>query len=145
MTTCLIVALSLQVFAQAAPAAPAAPAAAAPVVKSVIPPGGTPPKPDVPEERCGSTRPKLDAIKTAEGLVIAPDGTIYFTQPFGTGSSELPGPLPAALHRRPSCSWVDLGGKALGITIDPKRAHALRRVPRSQEAAGDLPVQPARW
>ena len=31
---------------------------------------------------CGFARPNLDSIATAEGLVIAPDGTIYFSQPF---------------------------------------------------------------
>ena len=31
---------------------------------------------------CGGARPALDAVATAEGLVIAPDGTFYFSQPF---------------------------------------------------------------
>ncbi len=69
----------------------------------------------------GKSRPKLDAIRTAEGLAIAPDGTIYFTQPFGTGSSGFLGRY-APPYTAPELQWVDLGGKALGITIDPKRA-----------------------
>ena len=111
MTTSLIVALALQVFAQTAPAAPA------PAPRPVVAP---PPPPEI-IEPCGSARPKLDGIKTAEGLAIGPDGTIYFTQPFGTGSSNFLGrykPPYTELETR----WVDLGGKALGITIDPKRA-----------------------
>ena len=36
---------------------------------------------------CGDLRPNLDSIATAEGLVIAPDGTIYFSQPF-VGSDQ---------------------------------------------------------
>ena len=31
---------------------------------------------------CGAARPGLESIGNAEGLVIAPDGTIYFSQPF---------------------------------------------------------------
>jgi glucose/arabinose dehydrogenase len=107
VTTSLIVALSLQVLAQAAPA-PAKPVAAPPPAPEVI-------------ERCGKERPNLDGIKTAEGLAIGPDGTIYFTQPFGDAASNFLGrykPPYAELETR----WVDLGGKALGITIDPKRA-----------------------
>ena len=65
-------------------------------------------------------RPDLDAIKTAEGLVIAPDGTIYFTQPFGTGSSGFLGRYRPP-YTEPELEWVDLGGKALGLTLDPKR------------------------
>ena len=111
MTTSLIVALALQVLAQAAPAAPA------PAPRPVVAP---PPPPEI-IEPCGTARPKLDGIKTAEGLAIGPDGTIYFTQPFGTGSSNFLGrykPPYTELETR----WADLGGKALGITIDPKRA-----------------------
>jgi glucose/arabinose dehydrogenase len=69
----------------------------------------------------GKERPALDAIKTAEGLVIAPDGTLYFTQPFGAGSSGFLGRYKPP-YEAPELQWVDLGGKALGITIDPKRA-----------------------
>jgi glucose/arabinose dehydrogenase len=107
-----VTALALHVLSQAAPApAPAAPAAAPPAKDAkVAEPGG-----------CGTARPKLDGIKTAEGLAIAPDGTIYFTQPFGAAASTFLG-----RYRPPytevELNWVDLGGKALGITVDPKRS-----------------------
>ena len=112
---CLLLALpsSAQTPAPAAPAAPAPtpapPAPAAAARPNQFPAGG-----------CGTTRPSLDAIKTAEGLVIAPDGTIYFTQPFGTGSSGFLGRYRPP-YTAPELQWVDLGGKALGITLDPKR------------------------
>src|SRR4051794_14800166 len=70
--------------------------------------------------RCGTDRPGLQDIKTAEGLVIAPDGTIYFTQPYGAGASSFLGRYRAP-YTRPELQWLDLGGKALGITIDPRR------------------------
>jgi glucose/arabinose dehydrogenase len=113
-----VIALSLQVLSQAAPApaAKAAPPAAAPAPDAQDAKDGKP----VPGA-CGTARPKLDAIKTAEGLAIAPDGTIYFTQPFGAAASTFLG-----RYRPPytevELNWVDLGGKALGITIDPKRS-----------------------
>jgi glucose/arabinose dehydrogenase len=69
--------------------------------------------------RCGSDRPALQEIKTAEGLVIAPDGTIYFTQPYGAGASSYLGRYRPP-YAKPELQWLDLGGKALGITIDPK-------------------------
>src|SRR5690348_11242309 len=48
-------------------------------------------KPTVEPGTCGTTRPELKGIGTAEGLVIAPDGTIYFTQPFDKGASSFLG------------------------------------------------------
>jgi glucose/arabinose dehydrogenase len=73
-----------------------------------------------PATKCGDARPDLKAIQTAEGLVIAPDGTIYFTQPYGTGASGFLGRYRPP-YTQPETRWVDLGGKALGITLDPKR------------------------
>ncbi len=116
--------LALPAFAQTPPAPTPAPKAAtatapAPAASAAVP--ATPPKPPAPAAGgCGSERPKLDAIKTAEGLVIAPDGTIYFTQPFGTGSSGFLGRFRPP-YTAPELQWVDLGGKALGLTLDPKR------------------------
>jgi len=69
---------------------------------------------------CGKARPRLDAIQTAEGLVIAPDGTIYFTQPYGKGSSGFLGRYRPP-YTAPETRWLDLGGKALGLALDPKR------------------------
>jgi glucose/arabinose dehydrogenase len=113
VTTSLIVALSLQIFAQAAPAAPAAAKPTQPVA--------APPKPPEVIERCGKERPNLDGIKTAEGLAIAPDGTIYFTQPFGPTPSNFLGRYKPP-YTELETKWVELGPKALGITIDPKQA-----------------------
>jgi glucose/arabinose dehydrogenase len=104
VTGSLLVAVLLQILAQAAPPPPAA----------------ATPAPEPVDGKCGSTRPKLDGIATAEGLVIAPDGTIYFTQPFGTGASGFLGRYRPP-YTAPETRWLDLGGKALGITLDPKR------------------------
>jgi glucose/arabinose dehydrogenase len=84
-------------------------------------PATTAATPDAGAGPCGTTRPKLEGIQTAEGLVIAPDGTIYFTQPFGTGASGFLGRYKPP-YTEVETRWLDLGGKALGITIDPKRA-----------------------
>ncbi len=73
-----------------------------------------------PPPKCGSARPNLDAIKTAEGLVIAPDGTIYFTQPFGAAASNFVGRYRPP-YKEVETQWVDVGAKALGIALDPKR------------------------
>jgi glucose/arabinose dehydrogenase len=70
-------------------------------------------------DRCGKARPNLAAISTAEGLVIAPDGTIYFTQPYGTGASGFLGRYRPP-YAAPETKWLDLGGKALGLALDPK-------------------------
>jgi glucose/arabinose dehydrogenase len=69
---------------------------------------------------CGHARPDLKGIETAEGLVIAPDGTIYFTQPYGKGASGFLGRYRPP-YTKPETRWLDLGGKALGLTLDPKR------------------------
>jgi lysophospholipase L1-like esterase len=70
---------------------------------------------------CGAARPGLEAIETAEGLVIAPDGTLYFSQPFvGANQQYLARYLPP-YDQPPETRWVDLGGNALGITLDPER------------------------
>src|SRR3954467_6038738 len=68
---------------------------------------------------CGSARPDLAAISTAEGLVIAPDGTIYFTQPFGKTASSFLGRYRPP-YKEPELRWLDIGAKAPGVTLDPK-------------------------
>jgi glucose/arabinose dehydrogenase len=73
-----------------------------------------------PATRCGTARPNLDAIKTAEGLVIAPDGTIYFSQPFGAAASNYLGRYRPP-YKEVETQWVAVGPKALGIAFDPKR------------------------
>jgi glucose/arabinose dehydrogenase len=73
-----------------------------------------------PAARCGTARPNLDAIKTAEGLVIAPDGTIYFSQPFGGAASNYLGRYRPP-YREVETQWAKVGPRALGIALDPKR------------------------
>src|SRR5882757_6619232 len=73
-----------------------------------------------PAGRCGTARPNLDAIKTAEGLVIAPDGTIYFSQPFGAAASNYLGRYRPP-YDKVETKWVEVGPKALGIALDPTR------------------------
>jgi len=70
---------------------------------------------------CGSARPALDAIKSAEGLVIAPDGTLYFSQPFASEQPSFLGRYRPPYDKGPDVRWLDVGGNALGITLDPKR------------------------
>ena len=69
---------------------------------------------------CGTAQPNLEAIRTAEGLVIAPDGTFYFTQPFGDAASPFLGRYRPP-YTQPELRWLEIGGKALGITLDPKK------------------------
>src|SRR5262245_53177515 len=69
---------------------------------------------------CGEARPDLAAIPTAEGLVIAPDGTFYFTQPFGKAASTFLGRYRPP-YAAPELKWLEIGAKALGATLDPKR------------------------
>jgi len=70
---------------------------------------------------CGDLRPNLDAIATAEGLVIAPDGTIYFSQPFVGSNQQFLARYRPPYDRAPETRWLDLGGNALGIMLDPQR------------------------
>jgi glucose/arabinose dehydrogenase len=105
--------------AQDTPADTAAKAAAAQA--KLYPKSGRKPEQGAPPGGCeGTAQPDLKAIRTAEGLVIAPDGTLYFTQPFGAGSSGFLGRYKPP-YTAPELQWVDLGGKALGITHDPER------------------------
>jgi len=70
---------------------------------------------------CGSAEPNLEAIATAEGIVIAPDGTIYFSQPFEGESRHFLGRYRPPYDEGPETRWLDMGGNALGITYDPVR------------------------
>jgi len=70
---------------------------------------------------CGFARPNLDGIATAEGLVIAPDGTIYFSQPFVGSNTQYLARYRPPYDRAPETHWVDMGGNALGIVLDPQR------------------------
>jgi streptogramin lyase len=70
---------------------------------------------------CGTARPALEAIKSAEGLVIAPDGTIYFSQPFASEQPNFLGRYAPPYGKGPDARWLDMGGNALGLAVDPKR------------------------
>ena len=66
--------------------------------------------------KCGEMRAMVAGYYgSSEGIVIAPDGTIYFSQSFsGTNIGRVrPG---MALE----ASWVSVGATVLGITYDPK-------------------------
>src|SRR4051812_8707031 len=88
---------------------------------AATPPPAPPPAAKPADAKCAGARPALDGIKMAEGLVIAPDGTIYFTQPSGNGASRFLGRYRPP-YKEVESSWVDLGGKALGLALDPKRS-----------------------
>ena len=70
---------------------------------------------------CGTSRPALESVGTAEGLVIAPDGTLYFSQPFEGGNQTFLGRYAPPYDHPPEARWLDLGGNALGLTLDPQR------------------------
>ncbi len=70
---------------------------------------------------CGVARPNLESIATAEGHVIAPDGTIYFSQPFVGSNTQYLARYRPPYDRAPETHWVDMGGNALGIMLDPQR------------------------
>jgi TonB family protein len=70
---------------------------------------------------CGAARPSLEQISNAEGLVIAPDGTIYFSQPFVGSNMQYLGRYRPPYDQPPETRWVDMGGNALGIALDPQR------------------------
>jgi sugar lactone lactonase YvrE len=69
---------------------------------------------------CGTTQPSLSGITGTEGLVIGPDGTIYFSQPFSGGNANFLGRIKAQATQA-EAKWVDMKGNAFGITLDPKR------------------------
>ena len=70
---------------------------------------------------CGAAQPALEAIKSAEGLVIAPDGTIYYSQPFASEQPTFLGRYRPPYDQPPEIRWLDLNGNALGLAYDPKR------------------------
>lgn len=59
---------------------------------------------------CGTARPGLESVETAEGLVIAPDGTIYFSQPFVGANQQYLARYRPPYDQPPETRWVDLGG-----------------------------------
>ena len=71
--------------------------------------------------KCGMSEAAFAGIPTAEGLTIAPDGTIYWTAPYSTGSTRFLGRHRPPYMQAPEASFVEVGMTVLGITFDPKR------------------------
>ena len=90
-----------------------------PLALAVLSSAWAPPRPA--GAACGEARPSLASVPTAEGLVIGPDGTLYFSQPFVGSNTQYLGRHRPPYDRPPELQWVDLGGNALGITLDPQR------------------------
>ena len=53
--------------------------------------------------------------------MIAPDGTIYFSQPFAGENPRFLGRYRPPYDHGPETLWLDLGGDALGLALDPTR------------------------
>ncbi|HZS07383.1 MAG TPA: SMP-30/gluconolactonase/LRE family protein [Blastocatellia bacterium] len=70
--------------------------------------------------KCGAARPDLAGIRGTEGLVIGPDGTIYYSQPFGPNATFL-GRFRPPYDKGPENHWAQMPGNAFGITLDPRR------------------------
>lgn len=68
---------------------------------------------------CGAMRPAITGITGTEGLVIGPDGTIYFSQPSSATNANFLGRYRPP-YTQPELRWADMKGAAFGITIDPK-------------------------
>lgn len=69
---------------------------------------------DASAARCGTARPDLSATRGSEGIVIGPDGTIYYSQPSAVGRIR-PGAAPQN-------SWVAIAGSTVwGLALDSVR------------------------
>lgn len=69
---------------------------------------------DAPTSPCGTDRPSLTGPGGSEGLVIGPDGTIYYTQRGAVGRIR-PGAAPEN-------NWVAIAGSTVwGLALDPTR------------------------
>ena len=70
---------------------------------------------DVPATACGTERPTITGIRGTEGLVIGPDGTIYYSQNGAVGRLAPGG--------SPENRWVALSGASTvwGLALDPSR------------------------
>jgi sugar lactone lactonase YvrE len=100
------------------PAADAGPSTDGPPDASVDSPVGVDGGPDG-LAACGSAVPDIAAIAGSDGLVVAPDGTIYFTRDDGTDGwvgRMLPGQAPRS-------DWLRLEGAPImtGLAHDPGR------------------------
>jgi len=69
---------------------------------------------DAPVARCGTARPDLSAPGGSEGIVIGPDGTIYYSQRSAVGRIR-PGAAPEN-------NWVAIAGSTVwGLALDTVR------------------------
>lgn len=92
-----------------------APAVDAPAVDAPADVPAADARPDVTPASCGSARPALTGTSGTEGVVIAADGTIYFSQSGGVGRIAPDGVRTA--------SWVRLAGASTvwGLALDVPR------------------------
>lgn len=95
-----------------------------PVTTDAPAPTDTPVPSDAPIGACGTGRPTISGITGTEGLVIAADGTIYFSQSGAVGRMR-PG-------MAPELRWVLLGagtGTVWGLAIDAPNHRMYAGVP----------------
>jgi sugar lactone lactonase YvrE len=92
-----------------------APAVDAPAVDAAADAPAVDARPDAPAASCGSARPTVTGTASTEGIVIAADGTIYYSQSGGVGRIT-PGGVRTA-------SWVRLAGASTvwGLALDAPR------------------------
>lgn len=87
---------------------------------------------------CGTERPTITGIRGTEGLVIGPDGTIYYSQRSAVGRLTPGG--------SPENSWVALTGATTvwGLALDPSRQRLYAGSPATRTIyAIDLSADPA--
>ena len=66
-----------------------------------------------------ASEPRRD--RDRRGARDRPDGTIYFSQPFVGSNQQFLARYRPPYDRAPETRWLDLGGNALGIMLDPQR------------------------
>jgi len=88
--------------------------------------------------KCGDMRPNLGGYSgSSEGIVVAPDGTIYFSQSFSGSNIGRVRPGMAL-----EAAWVNVGATVLGLAYDPK-LKVLYAGSRSRSRILKLPVKGA--
>lgn len=98
------------------------------------------PPADVPmTPRCGTAQPNISSIRNTEGLVIGPDGTIYYSQSTGVGR------LRAGDGMVPEPQWgrIDGATQVWGLALDPTRQRLYVGVPSARKIYSlDLSTDP---
>lgn len=92
--------------------------------------------PDASTGGCGAERPDVSGISGTEGLVIARDGTIYYSQAGGVGRL-VPGGAP-----EPFVTLGDARTTVWGVVLDPANEHLFVGVPGRGVVAVDLTLAP---